>query len=109
MMFSMGIGFFLASLGVYIRDVEHVVGITLQVLFFLTPVFYSLKQVPPALQPAIRLNPLSGMVETARNALLWGEWPQWGWFLFALALSALTLQLGYAWFVKTRGGFADVL
>lgn len=109
MMFAMGMGFFLSSLGVYIRDVEHVVAITLQVLFYLSPVFYSLDQLPPALAPYIELNPLSHMIENGRDVLLWGEWPSVGIYLGTLALGALSLQLGYAWFVKTRGGFADVL
>lgn len=109
LMLSLGLSFFLASLGVYVRDVVHVVAIVLQVLFFMTPIFYSIERLPAAMQAAIRLNPLSPLVESARAALLWGEWPSWGWFLLALCLSALVLQVGYAWFVKTRGGFADVL
>jgi lipopolysaccharide transport system permease protein len=111
-MLSMGLGYFLAALGVYVRDVEHVVAIVLQVLFFMTPIFYSLdslKNLPGFFRVVIHANPLAPMVESARGVLLWGAWPDWGWFLIALAFSGLTLQLGYAWFVKTRGGFADVL
>lgn len=109
LMFSLGMGYFFASLGVYLRDVEHAVGIGLQVLFFMTPIFYPIVAVPEAFRGPIQLNPLSMIVESARNALLYGQWPNWGWYVAALLTSALTLQLGYAWFVKTRGGFADVL
>lgn len=109
LMLALGVGYFLASLGVFVRDVEHGLALVLQVLFFVSPIFYSIQQAPPRLQAALRFNPLSIMVENARGALLWGEWPSLAGYLVTLAVGAVALQLGYAWFVKTRGGFADVL
>jgi len=106
---SLGLSFFLASLGVYVRDVDHVVTIVLQILFFLTPIFYPIDALHPPFRTVIELNPLSPIVESAREVLILGAWPNWGWLLAAWVVSAACLQLGYAWFMGTKRGFADVL
>lgn len=108
-MFTLGLGWFLASLGVYLRDIAQVVGVLVTVLLFLTPIFYPLSAVPPAFQTVLRLNPLTVIVEAARRTLLRGEAPEWGWFVIVFVASAAAMQLGYAWFMKTKRGFADVI
>jgi lipopolysaccharide transport system permease protein len=107
--FTLGLAWFLASLGVYIRDAGQVIGIVLQVLMFLSPIFYSIEQVPPGFQTAMRANPLTVIVESARSTLLWGKSPDWAWLAVTGAASLVVMQLGYVWFMKTRRGFADVL
>jgi lipopolysaccharide transport system permease protein len=108
-MLTMGLAWFLASLGVYLRDMGQLIGVLLQVLMFLSPIFYSLEQVPPEFRAVMRLNPLTALVENARYTLLWGKTPEWGSLAAAFVASALVMQLGYVWFMKTRRGFADVL
>lgn len=106
---SLGVSWFLASLGVYLRDVSHAVGIVIQVLFFLTPIFYPIDVVPPGLQTVLRLNPLFEVVESFRRLLVWQQPLDWGAWLAVTALSGVVLLLGYAWFMKTKAGFADVI
>ena len=106
---SLGIGWFLASLGVFLRDISEVVIVLLQLLFFLSPVIYSVSDLPPALQLLLRLNPLTTILEDSRRTLISGLSPEWGWWLGVTLVSLLVLQFGYIWFMKSKRVFADVL
>ena len=106
---TLGLAWWLASLGVYLRDTGQVIGVVLQVLMFLSPIFYSIEDKPFAFQVAMRANPLTVIVVNARNTLLWGQRPEWSWLAAVTVISLIVLQLGYAWFMKTKRGFADVL
>jgi len=106
---SLGLGWFLASLGVYLRDTTHVVRVAVQLLFFMTPIVWTIDLLGESLQWWIRLNPLAVVVEQARNVLMYGRYPDWGWWGVATGISLVVMLAGYAWFVKTRKGFADVL
>ncbi|MBM4109193.1 MAG: ABC transporter permease [Phycisphaerae bacterium] len=106
---ALGVSWFLASLGVYLRDVGHAVALLLQMLFFLTPVFYPLAAVPEPFRTVVALNPITVAVESSRAVLLMGEWPDWGMLGLAAGVSVVIAQLGYAWFMSTKRGFADVL
>jgi lipopolysaccharide transport system permease protein len=109
MLLSLGLGWFLASLGVYVRDTVQVTGITVQVLFFLSPVFYPVSAVPEKFRPLLLLNPLSTILESFRRCLLWGQMPDWQSLGLCTFGGAVLCMLGYAWFVRTKKGFADVI
>lgn len=109
LLLTLGLAWFLASLGVYLRDTGQVVSVLLLVLMFLTPVFYSVEQVPAGSRQIMLLNPLTTIVENARNTLLWGRPPDWPTLGLVTALALVAMQLGYVWFMKTRRGFADVI
>jgi lipopolysaccharide transport system permease protein len=99
----------LASLGVFLRDVGQTIGIITTVMLFLAPVFYPVTAVPEELRPWLMANPLTFIIEQAREVLVWGHLPNWmGLGLYTLAATG-TAWAGYAWFQKTRKGFADVL
>ena len=107
--FTLGAAWVLSSLGVFMRDVGQTMGILTTVLTFLSPVFYPASAVPHALRPLIMLNPLTFIIEQMREVLIWGHFPDFaGLFIYMLAALA-TAWAGYAWFQKTRKGFADVL
>lgn len=106
---TLGISWLLASLGVFLRDVSHVIGVLTTVLLFLSPVLYPVAALPPAYQPWLKLNPLTYIIEESRNILLFGHLPQWGSLFVAMAIGALMAAAGYWVFQKTRKGFADVL
>ena len=104
-----GLAWMLASLGVFLRDVGQTIGIITTVLMFLSPVFYPVTAVPEAFRPFIMANPLTFIIEQAREVLIWGHLPDWmGLGSYTLAAVAIAWA-GYAWFQKTRKGFADVL
>lgn len=105
----LGLSWFLASLGVFIRDVGQTIAIITTVLMFLSPVFYPLDAVPERFRPFILLNPLTFIIEQSRAVLIWGDLPDWQGLLTYGVASAVVAFIGYAWFQKTRKGFADVL
>ena len=106
---TLGLTWFLAGLGVFLRDVRHLVSLAVQILFFMTPIVYSLEVVPRSLRPWIMINPLTSTVGNLRRVLLWGEPPDWVELLTWLAVSGLVLVFGYAWFMKAKKEFADVI
>ena len=100
---------FLASLGVYVRDVAQLTQVATMILLFVSPVFFPVTAVPAQFQQAMRYNPLTFLIEQAREVLVWGRLPDL-YGLLAYTLGAFTAAwLGYAWFQATRKGFADVL
>ena len=108
-LFTMGICWFLSSLGVFIRDVHQIVGIITTIMLFLCPIFYPLSAVPDEFRVLMRLNPLSIVVEQAREVVLWGRLPDWTMLTASTAVSIVVAWLGLLWFQKTRKGFADVM
>jgi len=105
----LGLCWFLAALGVYLRDVAQFIGIITTVLMFLSPVFYSPSILPEQYRVFLHLSPLTAIIEQARSVLFWGggiDWVVWGLYSVAAMIVAM---LGYAWFQRTRKGFADVL
>lgn len=106
---TLGLAWILASLGVFLRDVGQTIGLVTTVMMFLAPVFYPITALPEELRPWLMANPLTFIIEQAREVLIWGRLPNWfGLGLYTLMASAVAWA-GYAWFQKTRKGFADVL
>jgi lipopolysaccharide transport system permease protein len=106
---TVGLGWFLASLGVYVRDIGQVIAVFTQVLLFLSPIFYPVSAVPEHFRFILHVNPLTGILGGFRSTLLWGAAPAWGpWAGLSVASAAVAL-LGYAWFMQTKKGFADVI
>ena len=104
-----GLAWMLASLGAFLRDVGQTIGIIIMVLMFLAPVFYPVTAVPEEFRPWLMANPLTFIIEQAREVLIWGRGPDWtGLGTYTVVAMAITWA-GYAWFQKTRKGFADVL
>jgi lipopolysaccharide transport system permease protein len=106
---SLGTGWFLASLGVFIRDVGQAMGLVLQLLFFASPVIYPLSAAPAGFQWVLRLNPLTTILEEARHTLLLSQSLNWGWWFAVTAVSIFIMQFGYVWFMKSKRVFADLL
>lgn len=107
--FTLGVSWFLASLGVFLRDISQVIGIGCQALLFMSPIFYPINALPERYQWIIKINPLTLIIEQAKDCLLLGALPDFYNFLGAYILSLLFAWVGYVWFQKTRKGFADVL
>lgn len=109
LLLTLGLAWCLASLGVFVRDVGQTISLVTSVMLFMSPVFFPVQSLPPALQPWMHLNPLTFVIEQVREVVVWGRLPDWqGLAVYSLA-SIATAWLGFAWFQKTRKGFADVL
>jgi len=107
--FSLGIAWTLASLGVFLRDVAQPIGVAMTILLFASPVFYPVSALPEHLRPWLMLNPLTFIIEQARAVLIYGRLPHASGLLLYSLVSLVIAWLGYAWFQKTRKGFANVL
>jgi lipopolysaccharide transport system permease protein len=106
---TLGLAWMLASLGVFIRDVGQTMGIVMTVILFVSPVFYPVSALPEKFRPWIMANPLTFIIEQARDVIVWGHVPDFvGLGIYTLAATGVAWA-GYAWFQKTRKGFADVL
>jgi lipopolysaccharide transport system permease protein len=108
-LFILGLTWGLASLGVYLRDVSQFVGVFTTVLMFLSPIFYPASALPEKYRQFLLLNPLTPAIEHARDLLFWGKIPNLTILLTYLLGAALIAWFGFAWFQKTRKGFADVI
>lgn len=106
---ALGLAWFLASLGVFLRDVGQTISIITTIMMFLAPVFFPVKSLPEEFQPLIMANPLTFIIEQAREVLIWGRLPDFSGLLRYTAAALVVLWIGYAWFQKTRKGFSDVL
>ena len=109
LLLTMGFSWLLASLGVYLRDVAQVVGVLVTVLMFMSPIFYPIQALPESFQPIMHMNPLGSIIEQARNVMIWNRGINWSTWNLQMTLAGLTCWLGFAWFQKTRKGFADVI
>ena len=108
-LFCSGLAWSVASLGVFFRDTSHVLAIILQALFFMTPIFYSAEMVPEPFRSVLAINPLTAFIQNVRQIMIFNQWPNWTLLGIASIVAIVVFQLGYFWFQKTRGGFADVI
>jgi lipopolysaccharide transport system permease protein len=106
---TLGLCWFLASLGVFIRDIGHGVGIVVNAAIFLSPTFYPLTIFPETIRPFLYLNPVTLTVTELRQVLFSGGTPDWPALVVYLAVSWATAWLGLTWFMKSRSAFSDVV
>ena len=107
--FVAGLSWFIASLGVYLRDVAQFIGILTTTLMFVSPIFYPATALPEEYRKFLYMNPLTPAIEQARDVLFWGKVPDFSLLAIYLIASGIIALAGFAWFQKTRKGFADVL
>ncbi len=108
-LFSSGVSWFLASLGVYLRDTRHLINLALQAGMYATPILYPSKAVPAEYRWVLLINPISGMVDDFRRILLEGSMPDWSSYAAYTTVSVLTFFCGLYFFLKTKKSFADVM
>jgi lipopolysaccharide transport system permease protein len=106
---TVGVTWLFAALGVYLRDIAQITGLVTMLLMFISPVFYPVSALPPAIREWITLNPLTIPLESARDVLVFGHWPDWGALALYSVVAMLVMWGGYWWFQRSRKGFADVL
>lgn len=109
LLFTVGVCWFLAALGVYIRDLAHMMPFFLTLWFFLTPICYPETSVPAALAPVLAKNPIFQFVRAYRQILLEGTVPLAVVWVQLWLLSSAVFLAGNAWFHRLRRSFADVV
>lgn len=106
---TLGCAYFLASIGVFIRDIGQVVSLAVTMIMFLSAVFFPLTSLPPRWRPIVALNPLARLIEDARRTVLQGLPPDWTLWAATSAFCALVCLAGLIWFMKSKEAFADVI
>jgi lipopolysaccharide transport system permease protein len=99
----------LSALGVFLRDLDQLVGVAVSMLMFMSAVFYPLSALPPAWQPVLKLNPLVLAIEQSRRVLVQGTMPGTRYVLLGSLLMLVACEISYRLFCRARRGFADVL
>jgi lipopolysaccharide transport system permease protein len=106
---TLGFAWFLSATGVYVRDVSQTIGIFTTLLLFLSPIFYPASALPEPYRSLLELNPLTFLIEQARDVMVWERWPDFQRLAVYTFGGLVTAVIGLAWFQKIRRGFADVL
>ena len=111
MLYLIGVGFslLLAALYIKFRDINQVWEVLLQIGFWLTPIIYPMKFVPEKYQFYLQVNPLTGIIQFSRMALIESQLPTLGPMLYVFGVSALIFIVGYVAFVKVQHLAPEVL
>lgn len=108
--FSTGIGLILSVLNVYFKDIEYIYSVITLMLFYVTPIMYSLKTlhrsgVNAIVMKILMLNPLYSILEMFRSCVLYSSMWNWHHFIYAFAISIVTLVFGLVVFYKHQDKF----
>ena len=106
-MLMAGFSWFLASLGVFIRDFQHIMSLCLSAWMYATPIVYPASMIPDNLKFLLYINPMAGIVGDYRRVILEGLPPDWSLYLAYTPVAAISCILGFAFFMKTKRSFAD--
>ncbi len=107
--FSVGLGWILAALAVYLRDLKEIVTIILLIGMFVTPVLYLENSIPSAFRWPFLLNPMTHLINMYRDVLIYGRINHPWSFVIFVSLSIIIFILGFKFFRKVKPFFANVL
>jgi ABC-type polysaccharide/polyol phosphate export permease len=105
---TLGVGLWLSALNVQYRDINHAIILFVQLWLFISPVAYPSSMVSSSLRPLYALNPMAGVIDGFRWALVRGPLPG-PTLLISLAVTAVVLVTGVLYFQRTERRFADVI
>jgi len=105
----LGIAYILSSINVYFRDVENVIGVFLSMWMYLTPVLYPPEIVPQNLRPFFDLNPMTALINSYRDIILFGRTPSWQNLLYSFVAAFVVFFIGGLIFKRLSRNFADVI
>jgi lipopolysaccharide transport system permease protein len=108
-LFTLGVCWFLAALGVFVRDLAQVIGFILTLWFFITPICYPEQSVPAGAVAILSKNPMFVLVRAYRAIFLEGHRPELIPLLVFWMVAVAVFLCGHAWFYKLRKTFADVI
>jgi lipopolysaccharide transport system permease protein len=106
---AVAVGIWLSALNVRYRDVHYALPLVFQVWLFATPVAYSMTAIPPRWRLLVACNPMVGMVDLSRWALLGTSPGSVLMLVISLVVTALLLVGGLVYFRATERSFADVV
>jgi lipopolysaccharide transport system permease protein len=99
----------LSAAGVFLRDIGQLIGVGLNMLMFLSPIFFPASALPSRWQPLLGLNPLAQVIEQTRRVAVQGSQPQLAYLILGFIITLIACELSFRAFQKSKGAFADVL
>jgi len=106
---SLACTWLLSATGVFLRDIGQLIGVGLNMLMFLSPVFFPTSALPERWQPLLSLNPIAQVIEQTRRVSVRGLCPQPGYLILGFLISAVACELAFRLFQRSKRAFADVL
>jgi lipopolysaccharide transport system permease protein len=106
---SLACTWFLSAAGVFLRDIGQIIGVGLNMLMFLSPIFFPISALPSKWQGLLGFNPIAQIIEQTRRTALEGLNPDWRYLVSGLLISIIACELSFRGFQKSKRGFADVL
>jgi len=108
-LFTLGIVLFFSALMVFYRDVRFIIPLLTQLWMFASPIIYPLSSVPEEFQDIYMLNPMAVLIHSYRQVILYGTPPEMKYLLMCAAISVVSFIVGYTYFKKSEGVFADLI
>lgn len=108
-LFQLGLVLILSSVTVYLRDLEHIIGVVIQVLFYATPIVYSVRTMDSAIASIIKLNPMTHIVEAYRSIFYYQTTPELIGLLCVGVFGLLLTVIGFKVFAHLQKRFAEEL
>ena len=105
----LGISLFVSSITVYFRDLQHFIGVLLQLFFYATPIVYSVDAIPENFTWIFKFNPMTYIIEGYRDIFYYQTMPEMGSLLIVLVIGILLCITGYLLFNKLQKKFAEEL
>lgn len=106
-----GMAWITASLSLFLKDVGNLIGILLQIGFWISPIFWSLETFPQKYRFMLEINPLSYVMEGYRKSFIYGQpfWSDWKGFIYYWSFTLIILGVGVITYRKLRPHFGDVI
>lgn len=104
-----GISLVVSSVTVYFRDLQHFLGVLLQLFFYATPIVYEVKQIPEAYRWILKINPMTYIIEGYRDIFYNKTMPDMKMLMIILAIGIVNCVIGYLIFNKLQKRFAEEL
>ena len=105
--FSLGLLFILSAINVYIRDIEYIVAFFTNLLFYGTPIIYSMDMLPDKFKMVMKFNPMAHFINAYRNIFYYKTNPDLISLVFIFCFSIIALLIGYSIFNRLEKGFAE--
>ncbi len=106
---SLGVSFFLAVANVYFRDIQYIWAVLIHASFFIVPIFYDIQAMPESLRNLVLLNPMAALLDLGHKTVLYGILPALSEILYPVAVSSITLVIGYFIFRKFEAKAVELL
>ena len=106
---TLGVTWFVSSIGVYFRDISQLTVMFTTALLFLSPVFYPASRIPDSFRTLYDANPFAVLLEASKGLLFFGTSPDWTALAAMTGVGYAVAWLGHQWFMRTKHGFADVV